>query len=258
MDDNKCSEQKKITENNLGIDTKEYEEKRRLIITRPFTPKYTIFYGLIVFAVDSKRWLIQQQTHTVEFILFIKGTYRPTFLPIYLSCITKNEADIINNCLNANGGDEFFQEIYLKELGLELEGLVYARKRLQESHIIVEQLLPTLDLSDNKLDWIFPKGRPQFSIERESPLVSAQRQFVEDMDVKLPPALFISGDYILETIKTFNNRIIECKYWIYIVSEEFSIKSNNTKQWCDNNICRGLISNNTLFEQVAALVDSIQ
>lgn len=257
MDDSKWSKHNKHNKHNSDVTTKQHEEKRRLVIASPFAPKHSISYGLIVFAMDSKRWAIVRRKHTVEFTLFIRGTYRPTFLPIYLGCITKSEATTINNCLNSNGGEEYFQEIFLKELGLAPEGLIYALKRLQESRIITQQLLASLDLSDNELEWVFPNGR--VSLPDKSPLLSAQRQFVEEIGVELPPALFISGDYVSETIKTLTNRILECRYWIYIVPQEFSIEDDaSAKQWSDNDICRHLISNKTLFEQVASLVDSIQ
>lgn len=246
--------------NNLNMDVK---HRRRLIISTPFTSKRVISHGLIVYAMDSKRWVIIQQKHTIEFTLFIKGAYRPTFLPIYLSCITKTEAVTINKCLDC---EEYFQEIYLKELNLAPDGLIYAKKRLHESCDIVRRLLSALAdaLADNKTDWGFPKGKASFSSERKSSLAVAQQRFVDEIGIQLPPALFISEDYVSETIKTLTNRILEYRYWIYIVPLEFSIATDNisnniiTKQWADTEVCKQIINNNALFEQVANVVGLIK
>lgn len=250
------------------VSTTAYEIKRRLIISTPFASKYTTNYGLIVYAIDTKNWLLIQPRYTIEFILFIRGTYRPTILPVYLANITVKEAAIITSCL----ADELiFREIYLKELSLPIRGLDYAVIRLHEAQTIVPILLYNLDLANNSVNWEFPKGRLQYNnesdtsqnVQRETPLHSTCRQFVTITETDLPQALFISGDYIVEKVKTMNNRIIECRYWIYIVAKEFSISDVMTnkdiiaKEWTSTEQCKVRIADNSLFQRVADIVDNI-
>lgn len=255
------------------VSTKNYESKRRLIINTPFASKHTTNYGLIVYAIDTKSWLLIQPVHTIEFILFIRGIYRPTILPIYLGCITVKEAAIILSCLT---DESFFREIYLTKLSLSIDGLDYALIRLHEAQIIVPVLLRNLNLSNNTVSWEFPKGRLQYNcdsglsdkpesqeIHRETPLACVRRQFVTITGTDLPQALFISGDYIAEKIKTMNNRIIECRYWIYIVAKQFNISNTITntdiiaKEWVDTEQCRHRNANNSLFQRVADIVSNI-
>lgn len=246
------------------VNTNNYESKRRLIINTPFTSKHTTNYGLIVYAADTKSWLLIQPTHTIEFMLFIRGIYRPTILPIYLGCITVKEAAIILSCL---ADESFFREVYLTKLSLSVDGLDYALTRLREAQTTVPILLRNLNLSDNIVNWEFPKGRLQYnndsSLLYETPLACVLRQFVTITETDLPQALFISGDYIAEKIKTANNRIIECRYWIYIVAKQFAISDTITnidiiaKEWVDTEKCRHHTANNSLFQQVEDIVSNI-
>ena len=249
------------TEMILDTDTDRYEHKRRLILSTPFISKRTVTYGLIVYAMDSKRWLIVQRTHTIEFMLFIRGAYRITLLPIYLAAITVEEAATIRQCLE---DEAFFIAMYTTQLSLPSDGLSYALIRLREVRDLIPKLLTTLNLSDNVIDWGFPKGRMQFTVERELPLACARREFITETEVQLPEALFVSGDYVSETIKTLTNRIIESRYWIYIVAEEFKLPDRitnldiNDRQWADDEQCQRLTGDSTLFQRVSQLVKDIQ
>ena len=121
----------------------------RLIISTPFTAKSTISYGLIVYAKNTKRWAIIRRKHSVEFLLYIKGSYRLTHLPFLLPKITCQEANIIKECILK--GPNKFKEVYVKELGLDPDGLEYALIRLAETRNIVYDMLNNINLENNCL-----------------------------------------------------------------------------------------------------------
>lgn len=219
--------------------------RRRLILDTPFSTRSTISYGLIVYAKDTKRWALIQRKHSVEFLLFIRGLYRLTYLPLLLSCITKDEAAIIDRCLK--GGPKVFEHVFLNELELSPKDLDYALIRMAESRLVVSSLLLKLDLSENKLKWTWPKGRLHISSDRETPFDCAKREFTEEVEITLPPPLYISDSYVSENVKTITGRNIESRYWIYIIPNEIPMtppKSHPevaTRMWTDTETCKNLI-----------------
>lgn len=246
---------------NLNIN---HETRRRLVLDTPFSSRSIVSYGLIVYAKDTNRWAVIQRKHSVEFLLFIRGLYRLTHLPLILSSITEDESMIIIKCLKE--GPELFKSIYLKDLGLCQENLNYALIRMAESRNVVLNLLPKLDLVNNNLTWSWPKGRLQISSDsfnRETPFDCAKREFIEEVEITLPSPLFISDSYVSEVIKTITGRNIESRYWIYIIPNEISMISPtrhpevSNRIWADTTTCRELINHDSLFSQVIDIVSSI-
>ncbi len=238
--------------------------RRRLVLETPFSSRSIVSYGLIVYAKDTNRWAVIQRKHSVEFLLFIRGLYRLTHLPLILSCITEQESLIIIKCLKE--GPEIFKSIYLNDLGLCQDSLNYALIRMAESRNIVLNLLPKLNLTNNTLSWSWPKGRlliSSDSFNKETPFDCAKREFMEEVEIDLPPPIFISDSYINEITKTMMGRNIESRYWIYIISNEISMTPPNchlevaNRFWVDTTTCQTLINHDTLFSQVIDIVSSI-
>lgn len=268
-DDNGSSYQQAIGVSNQEPNSDNLIKRRRLVLDTPFSTRSTISYGLIVYARDTKRWAIIQRKHSVEFLLFIRGLYRLTYLPFLLSCITKEEAFIIEKCLK--GGPKIFQSVYLTDLELSPEGLEYALIRMAESRDVVLNLLLKLDISNNSLRWTWPKGRLQISSDRETPFECAKREFTEEVEIILPPPLYISDTYVSETVKTITGRNIESRYWIYIIPNEIPMnppKSHpevSDRMWIDTDTCQDLIRHHgklnitscDLFKQVVDMVSYI-
>lgn len=236
-------------------------DRSRLILDTPFSTRSTISYGLIVFAKDTGKWAIIQRKHSVEFLLFIRGSYRLTYLPLLLSCITKDESLMIEKSLK--GGPSVFKNLYLNELDLCPQGLEYALIRMAESRNIVLNLISKLDLSKNILSWTWPKGSLHISSNRETPFDCAKREFVEEVEIILPPPLFISNSYISENIKTITGRNIESRYWIYVIPNEiqmFPPKSHpevSNRMWVGTEKYRTMIHQDDLFMQIMTLMFSI-
>lgn len=242
-------------------ETSLYLRKRRLILDTPFYTRSIISYGFIVYANDTSRWAIIQRKHSVDFLLFIRGLYRLTYLPMILSCITDDEALKIYRCLRY--GLEIFKTLYLEELGLSSDGLEYALIRMAESRNVVSNLLPKLNLTKNNLSWTWPKGRLHISSVRESPFECAKREFTEEVEIILPSPLYISDTYVSENIRTITGRNIESRYWIYIIPNEIPMESPkchpevSNRIWADSDQCRKLVRHDNLFQQVINMVSVI-
>lgn len=248
---NKQGDNVSMADKTLSCD---YYNKRRLILETPFSGKSIISYGLIVYARDTKKWAIIQRKHSVEFLLFIRGLYRVTYLPLLLSCITADEGLMIKQCID--GGPIVFKNIYTDVLHLHIDGLPYALTRMAESHKILSKMLPKLDLSVNQLNWTWPKGRLHISPARETPFECAKREFAEEVEIDLPQPSYVSDNYISEVIKTITGRTIESRYWIYIIPHEIPMVTPDSnpevsdRMWADSDMCREKLRYSDLFEKI--------
>ena len=237
----------------------------RLIISTPFFTKSTISYGLIVYSKNSKKWVLIQRKHSVEFLLFIKGLYRISYLPILINCITLNELQIINNCIN---DEAYFKNLYIDILQLDITSFDYALIRIKENRQILTKILSSIKINDNILSWNWPKGRLYFkqpstelniqdtSSNVETPLECAKREFLEEVEITLPPPLYITDNYISNIIRTINGRNIESRYWIYIINDEIPISPPNdnpeviSRDWFDTDTTQKLLNNDEFFNDI--------
>lgn len=236
--------------------TKPLMLKHRIILNSPFLTMSVISYGLKVYAKDTKRWAIAQNKHSVEFLLIIRGLYRPTFLRFLLSRITPEEGFRLKKCLIDN--ILTFNQLFLNELLLDKNGLLYALVRMAESREIILKIIDTLDLSANKLDWCWPKGRPLISMIKESGFECAKREFCEEIEINLPPAIYISNETITEFHTTITGRKIESRYWIYVIANEIPMPTlddhNNSevvnRAWVPIDVCYDLIPNTIKYKHI--------
>ena len=226
---------------NSNANIKHDDNSHRIIISTPFNMRPVISYGLMVFAKDTQRWVIVRDKHTSEYILLVKGYYRPTFTKFLLSKITPEEYESIKNCLTSVISE--FVNLYLNDLGLEKDGLLYAIVRMAESRTIILEMINGLDISNNTLPWNWPKGR----IEKESEFECAIREFNEEVEIVLPPPLLVTDTYVEETITTITGRKLESRFWIYVIPNEIELKKPvnhaevSDRMWVDTETCINLI-----------------
>jgi len=237
----------------------------RLILDTPFVTKSIISYGLIVYAKDTSRWVITQRKHSVEFLLIIRGLYRISHLPFLLSYITLPESLIIIKCLTL--GPSIFKPIYLNDLSLSLSGLSYALLRMAESRSILLHLLSKINVTNNTLSWTWPKGRLSYSppnsfSDRETPFDCAKREFFEEVELSLPPPIFLSDSFFSEISKPITGKIIESRFWIYIIPNEIPISPPlshpevESRLWASTDTCLSLTNHSPLFKRVIDIVSS--
>jgi len=233
----------------------------RLIISTPFLTRSTISYGLIVYAKNTKRWVLIQRKHSVEFLLIIKGLYRISYLPILLLCLTLNEFNMLKKCIDDK---EYFKNIH-ELLQLDNIGYEYACIRIEENKILFKKLLNHTKINDNILSWNWPKGRLHYKKTTdfentetimETPFDCAKREFIEEVEINLPPPIYLSENYINNNIKTINGRIIESRYWVYIIENEININPpiNNpeviSRDWFDTDETKLLLNNDEFFNDI--------
>ncbi len=219
------------------------KHKYRIVISSPFTQRNTVSYGLLVYAKNTKRWAIVQRKHSVEFLLFMKGCYRLSHLSILLSSITPCEYASIRHCALSRDN---FTEMYISQLFFDDNGLEYAYSQFVKNLSRSLNLLSQLDLSNNKLEWTWPKGRISYQTS-ETPISCAVREFEEEVGIKLPPPQFISDFCVADKFVTITNRTIESRFWIYVIETEITMPTLEfhpevaSRFWASTEQCQHLL-----------------
>jgi hypothetical protein len=236
------------------------ETPRRLVLDRrSFSSSNTISYGLIVYAKNTQRWAILQRKHSIEFVLLIRGLYRPTYIPMFVSSITDEEAKILLRSLR---DFEYFQHVYSDIVEYHDKDFQYAYTRLQECRIILHHLLTHCDVSANSLDWTWPKGRLHISQNQETPYECALREFEEEVEIKLPSPLYVSRNYVSQENRTIAGRNIITRCWIYVIPEEIpmpEIKHHSEvadRMWAPSETCYQLLSQTDYFSRIIEIAES--
>lgn len=185
--------------------------------------KNILSYGLIVYSLADDSWCLVKKTHSIEFILIIKGLYRKSLLPFFFCKLFENEASyLVKMCKNL----DFFVEMYHK-FKMNSDNIRYALNMFKSV------LKPNIESlvsyhSNKKVFWEFPKGRVSISEKSiETPIDCAIREFKEESSCDyLPEPVMLSNNCVHEIINTiFEIKIIN-NYWVYVVQNEFPLNNN--------------------------------
>lgn len=195
----------------------------RVIVKTPFLCKKIISYGLIVYSIDTTKWVLIQRKHSAELILYVKGLYKISALPFLLSKITKKEKIIIQTLHSATKSEylKMASQLDIDLCRIDHDSAFYQMNATKE---YANELFAVLYLDDNTLSWNWPKGRLDQTIPKESPFECAVREFNEEVESILPEPISVSNHYVSEILKTANGVHLESRYWVYIIDKECLIQ----------------------------------
>lgn len=249
----------------------------RLVLETSFSIKKTISYGIILIAKNTQRMVMVQRKHTAELMIIIKGIYRVSQLPILIGQLVKPEAEKLRDWIEEYTTVETKkEELFLgwcKELGLEASDIQYAQTRFRSRYLIILTLLKRIlpSIRDSNLKWSWPKGRMCFranKFEKEIPLDCATREFTEEVELTMSEfgdPIYISNNYLVEIFYSVTGRIIESRYWIWIVADERplpAVTENleiSDREWVSISECQLRLRNPDLTNQLSsslALIDA--
>lgn len=191
----------------------------RLIVSNSFNIKNIVSYGIIVFTLDTEKMLVVRRKHSVEFVILMKGSYRPTHLPFLISMLTDNEKNHIVESLNDKN---YFYNLYSKEIYFKKLNVEYVYLRFSENREEILNLIFFFKNTNNQLKWQWPKGRPN---SKETPFSCAKREFFEEVESELPPILAMEDKLLETSFVSLNGRIVESKYFFCVISNEFELKN---------------------------------
>lgn len=191
----------------------------RLIVSDSFNAKSIVSYGIILFTLDTEKMLLVRRKHSVEFVILMKGSYRPTHLPFLISFLTDNEK---NHIINLIEDKNYFYDLYQKEIFFKKINMEYVYLRFIENKEEIINLISFFKDRHNKLKWQWPKGRPNSS--KEPPFSCAKREFFEEVETELPKILAMEDDLLETSFISLNGRTVESKYFFCVTEKEFELE----------------------------------
>lgn len=236
----------------------------RYIISSNCSTHSVVSYGLSVYAYKTKRWLVVQRKHSAEFLLFMKGYYRPSMLWNLFSETTGEEKDIVrkylklfnpdryggenvNENVNENGGVEEGKD----NGGVEEESKDESKDedKDKERKEFIDYYLDVLKLPIYEFEHGVQAMRSSFDIIvqilnnkklrntelewswpkgrallGEDPYRSAKREFKEETEAVLPDPIRCSQGYFSSVFRAITGLSIESRYWLHIIQGEIELK----------------------------------
>lgn len=190
---------------------------KRIVVGTTF-PNVVVIrsYGLIVYNLKTKKYLMVRRKHTIDFLLLLQGRYRFSQLSLMLSKITLEEKNLLSEALLAND----FRALTL-EVGFEITNQIKTDKN------DVLQILSRLKLN-NQLEWYWPKGRRNYD---ENAFACAMREFKEEVGIELTPALNkIENPIYQSESQTYNLDKIMNYFWLYVIEDEIALPKPNSEE----------------------------
>lgn len=233
----------------------------RVITQSPFEHAKIISYRLIVVCSTTKRCILVQRKHTVEYLLLLLGHYRPAILYLLLSQLTNTEYQMLKILINND--KEYFKKVFI-EVGLDDKNLDYAFLRFEESKSFIHQYILKNNVTHGELKYHFPGGR--LNTDDKNEFECAKREFREEVEVDLPLPLYLSDTPIItETIKTLSScKTIESHCWLYIIKDEFDLPPAidnievNDRKWFDIKEAFNMINQSNLLPDILNIIDKIE
>lgn len=231
--------------------------KYRVILKSPFPRKKITSYGLIVIAQDTERMIVVQRRHSVEFLLIVGGNYKSGLLPFLLSEITTAEMKMIQLLLDNR--ETYFKRVY-KDLGLFSDNYTQAQTMWKINKDRIRALSSSINTSSNILSWSWPKGR---NVPKESLYECAHREFYEEVDLVLPEAIHCSSGTLTTNYNTITGKIIESRYWIYVIDKEIPIKTPcnhpevESRKWATLSECLELMGHSAIPRELVDYIKKI-
>lgn len=195
----------------------------RLITKSPFHGRSIVSYGIVAYALDTCRWLVVRRKHSAEFVMVMRGSYRPAHLYSLLLGVTADEESILRKCIAST---TFFRTAYTEmfhEEGIRKsftqEDIDYASLRIDECSRVILSILDHRKKTPG-LEWLWPKGRLQ---PGEDTFSCALREFHEEAGFILPPAVYVSHLPLNESFCSIAGRPFESKCWLYAIPDEIAL-----------------------------------
>jgi len=197
----------------------------RIIVNSPFSQRHLISYGLAVFALDTRRWLLVRPLTTPNFSSIVRGFYRVSELKNMTKHIVHVERESLLTCLRAKDSAKEFENLYARLFALhapeeaaeDARDRAYALQRFLDAR---RELLSALESDECAavIEWTWPKGRRNGA--NETNLETAVREFEEESGISSRDIHIITNEPLVEFYKSNNGRVYETQCWVGVVERE--------------------------------------
>jgi predicted NUDIX family NTP pyrophosphohydrolase len=228
-------------------------------IVLDYTKKIITSHGLIVYSMNTKKWLLVCRKHTSEFINLMRGCYRNSYIYLLLQKITEKEKKWLIKCCKNN--IFYFSKIYIREVISNEKNIKSSYKRLQNNKdLILDFFENFVYQKQNFLLWYWPKGKIE---KNENPFQCAVREFQEEVGVELPEPVYVYKEIIKENFYTIDGITIESRLWICFIEKEFEIPKFDfhieisDRKWFSEEECFNILQGKIKFNKICELKNQI-
>lgn len=181
-------------------------------------------FGMAIYARKTQRTLLVQRKHSNALIMFLKGTFRRSYIYHFMLTTTREERNKLAEMLRSSDMQAAYFILYFEVFNKTPKISAYPILKLHAPYILYMcRLLEDFNL---ELEWTFPKGRTKYtecngSFIRENSLCCAKREFLEETGIRLENITVSKKEYVVKST-ALNGRPIHCTYWIGIVEDEIT------------------------------------
>lgn len=182
---------------------------------RVFTP---VSFGLITYAISSKKWFLVKRRHTYGFLIILRGGYQDAMLPEYISKMVSDEATKLRSVLdNLTALGDLIFEVYL---AADTKEVAYVFSRLQQAKDLILKSLNNFEFR-TETEWLWAKGRRD---QGETSQMAAIREFEEESGFKLDNTKYkLLPESYAYKYSDFLGRIHNVILWICLFEDELEV-----------------------------------
>lgn len=167
-----------------------------------------------------------KRRHSIEYCIFIRGTYDTCHLPLLIPKLTNKERQCVYFILKLNAEDYISYvvscvgvEYYDQKTNTGWYKMVQNSERIV---VLIGNTYPKVDL------WVWPKGVKE--VFDNTGYETALREFSEEVSINLPPPIKdpVKNAFIRKI--TCYGREIHEHYWTYLVDEEFELNNDVSRE----------------------------
>lgn len=190
----------------------------RRIISSPFENFKITSYGIILYSIKSKKWIMVRRKESVEYMLFMRGKYEKSDIFTLVKGFTYEEVIKTKNMIDD-------PKLFISE-----SKRVYKKFKISSyntflnSKDIIAKVINKLQnnrYSFHDLCWEWPKGMVE---KDENGYECAIREFEEEVGIKLNQDSISSIMQLKPQYHNYPNTTIEIIFWFITIDTDFEIK----------------------------------
>lgn len=186
----------------------------RRIISSPFDNYCIRSYGIILYCINTKKWLMVKRKDSVEYVLLMKGRYEKSEILMLMRGLTKDEIFKVKIMLD---DPKYFVTESMRTCEKYKN---YSYQTFQDSIKLIRKAIEKLEQSNynfHQLNWEWPKGMIN---KGENEFSCAQRELEEETGISLDNNDTSDIIRLSPQRHCYVNKTIEVTFWFVTIHDE--------------------------------------
>jgi len=212
-----------------------YKFPSRIIVKSPFQKKINVYYGILAYAWDTRKWLLVQNKYTLQFVNILRGSYRNSEVPFLLQGLTHQELEHLQKLsVDSFNFNSIFFHVFPQ---LPVEDEIYAKERFFANGTLFLEYKASVDQPSNP-GWMFPKGFPRSKMENSVDCAVRSFKEITNIEITRKEKSFFGRDPFCERDESEEDAIgslqqrYETRYWLVIFMKEKSLPRESDMNEC--------------------------